>query len=341
MEYRTLTEIEKKALVLVRRGQCLSRADLARSLHVSRPTASLVVEKLMDAQALYESGPGKSSRGKAPTLLVPAAGFQYTIGLDLGYSRQLAGVLLDGGNRILRKMETAFENTSLEDIRKQSMLVIEQLSGKYPVSGIGIALPGIMDPGTGRVIRSINPLFISCDLQKLFARWTQLPVVVENRSRAAVLAEAFGGAADQEKNFMLCSLGKSIGAAFWLNGAIFQGSHGAAGEIRCIRLPDGRTLEDALSFENVSSYSEDELVSLCAGGLRQPAELMDLELVVLAGRFTDFGAGFMKKLTRELSISRKCRLTFSSYGRFSASRGIAMSMAEKFPAGPLPVIPEK
>ena len=325
----SLTEMEQDALTLVRRGRCCSRAELSRKMGISRPTASLLVERLLELRCLRESGRGKAPRGKSPTLLTPVPEYQYTLGLDLGYTERLAGVLVDGEYRIVRRAEAKFDNSSLESIRSRSASLLEKLAGKSEITGLGIALPGILDPRTNRVLRSIVPLFARYDMQALFTEWTGLPAVVENRSRSAAFSEAFGGAADSQNNFVLVSLGKSIGAAFWLNGSVFTGSFGAAGEIRSLRLGDGRTLEEALSLACVQNYSEEELVSICAEGLHQLTELMDLDRLVLAGRFTDFGPIFRKKLTAKLNVYRKCRIVFSGYGRFSAARGAAMSMCEK------------
>jgi len=328
--HRTLTELERKALTLIRREEGLSRAELSRALAVSRPTASLLAEKLLQKQAICETGRGKIRRGKSPVLLGAVPSYQYTVGLDLGYTKDMVGVLLSGTYQIVRKAQAEFNSGSPDDIARKAGEMVRQLSGGYAVEGIGVALSGIVEPGTGKVLRSVNPVFSSCDMGNRISQQTKRPVIVENRSRAAAFSEAFGGAATRQDHFTLISLGKSIGATFWLKGEILQGSGGAAGEIRSLRLADGRTLEEALSFDAADRCSEEERVSLCAEGLYQLAEIMDLDFFVLTGRFTDFGAVFPKELTRKLSLFRPCRAVFSDYGKFSAARGASMAAAEHF-----------
>ena len=316
---------EKEALILIRRGTIRSRAELARTLNVSRPTASVIVDSLLKNSLICEAGRGRSTGGKAPTLLSILPETNHMLGLDLGYKSMLSAVLIDGSGKIIRKNEYGFNPASLEDIGEKSFTAMQELSGSLTVKGVGVALSGIVEKNSGKVLKSINPLFTGNKIKEYLSRKFTLPVLVENRSRMAAYSEAYGGAADQEKDFALISLGRSIGAAFWLNGQLFTGQS----EIRNLRLKKKKTFEEALSPSSTVSSSPEEIISCCADGLGQLLEIMGMERIVLSGRFADMGKDFAFQLEKALSKEHICKVDMAKFGRFSAARGAAFLQGER------------
>ena len=307
---------EKEALILIRRGSIRSRAELARTLRISRPTASVIVDSLLKNSFIREAGRGRSTGGKAPTLLSVREEINHILGLDLGYKSRLSAVLLDGTGTVLRKKEYEFDPNSLEDIGEKSYTAMQELAGSLTVNGAGVALSGIVEKNTGKVLKSINPLFTGYKIKEVLSEKLDLPVFVENRSRMA---------ADQEKDFALISLGRSIGAAFWLNGQLFTGQS----EIRNLRLKKKKTFEEALALSGTSCDATGEIISCCADGLGQLLEIMGMERIVLAGRFADMGKDFASQLEKELNKEHICKVTIAKFGRFSAARGAAFLQGEK------------
>lgn len=324
-----LTEKERLALLHVRRGYTNSRAGVSRCLKISRPTASIIIEKLIGLGAIREVGLGKSSRGKSPMILSAVEGFQYTIGLDLSYSHQLVGVLLDGRNQIVKTAELEYDNTSLESIHEKSLEMIETLSRRHTVVGLGVAVTGSVNPMNCEITQSVNPVFASNPLWSLLGQWTHLPVRVVNHPRSALFSEVVGGVGHMQKNAILFSLGETLGNAFAGDGVLFLGVKGNAGELKGVRLSDGRTLVQALEKEPLSNYSEDELVAICADGFGQVMDILDLRFCILSGGFTELGKGFLKKLNAALSKETECCVRFSQYGKFTAARGCALHVAER------------
>lgn len=316
---------EKEALILIRRGTIRSRAELSRTLNVSRPTASVIVDSLLKNSLICEAGRGRSTGGKAPTLLSILPETNHVLGLDLGYKSMLSAVLIDGSGKIIRKKEYEFDPASLEDIGEKSFTAMQELSSSYAVNGVGVALSGIVEKNTGKVLKSINPLFTGNKIKEYLSGKFSLPVLVENRSRMAAYSEAYGGAADQEKDFALISLGRSIGAAFWLNGQLFTGQS----EIRNLRLKKKKTFEEALSPSSTGASSPEEIVSCCADGLGQLLEIMGMERIVLSGRFADMGKDFASQLEKALNKEHICKVDMAKFGRFSAARGAAFLQGEK------------
>lgn len=321
-----MNNAEKEALILIRRGSIRSRAELSRALGISRPTASVIVDSLLKKSLIKEAGRGRSTGGKAPTLLTLLPETNYILGLDLGYKGLLSAVLIDGKGTIIRKKEYDFDPVSLEDIGEMTFAAFRDLSCSFPVKGVGVALSGIVEKGTGRVLKSINPLFTGTRIKELLSALFTLPVLVENRSRMAAYSEAYGGAADQEKDFALISLGRSIGAAFWLNGQLFTGQS----EIRNLRMKGQMTFEEALSPAYTVRAKEEEIISYCADGLGQLLEIMGMERIVLSGRFADLGKDFASHLEKALNREEHiCKVGMAKFGRYSAARGAAFLQGEK------------
>lgn len=328
-----MTHLEIQALIAIRRGTAHSRADLARRLNVSRPTASTVVSGLLSRGLIEETGRGVSSGGKAPTLLAVCGGGTYFIGVDLGYSDRISAVLTDLRGRILRRTEQRFiPSTPMETTEKVAELASE-LTSELPdgtvLHGAAVALSGIVEWNTGRVLRSINPAFVGDSLRRELEVRLNLPVLVENRARMAAVSEAFGGIAEGEENFALISLGKSIGSAFHLNRELYAGHHSMSGELRQLRLSNGMTMEEAMSPAEVGAADPEKTLQRCAEGLGQFLSILDLDLLVLSGRFADFGASFPVRLEEELKKNDfDCRIRAARFGRFSAARGSAFRLGE-------------
>ena len=121
-----------------------------------------------------------------------------------------------------------------------------------------------------------------------------------------------------------------IDSALCLNGRIFTGTHGLAGDLR--RLPvvayDGKTwctLNEALASEKIKSMgaNPEQVAAVCARGLRHVLSILDPGMIVLSGRFSDFGDGFSAFLERNLA-GYGCRVKLALYGRFTSSRGAAL-----------------
>jgi len=99
------------------------------------------------------------------------------------------------------------------------------------ISGIGICAPGPLDPRTGVIINPPNlPGWRNFPLASLISKSYRLPVRVDNDGNAAALAEAIWGAGRGCRNIFCATIGTGIGAGIVLDGRIYHGRTGAAGE---------------------------------------------------------------------------------------------------------------
>jgi predicted NBD/HSP70 family sugar kinase len=106
--------------------------------------------------------------------------------------------------------------------------------------GVGIAFPALMNYKAGIVKRSVN-LGIKWNdfpIKSVLEKELELPVFVENNSKAAALAERWFGNGTNSRDLIYINLGEGISAGIILNDQILQGSHGYAGQIGHIVLTE-------------------------------------------------------------------------------------------------------
>ena len=167
------------------------------------------------------------------------------IGIDLGGTGIKAGVVNDKGE-ILSKAScpTLPERGYAAVIRDMASLAIQVArdSGHEigDMEAIGVGLPGIMDPRTGRIPFCTNLGWHDVPLVEEMAKYVDVPVFVDNDATVAGLAESVAGVSAGCENSVFVTLGTGVGGGVVLGGKVFSGSHGVATEIgHMITVVDG------------------------------------------------------------------------------------------------------
>jgi glucokinase len=102
---------------------------------------------------------------------------------------------------------------------------------KNPLVGIGIGVPGVCDEQRETVVYSERLNWKMVPLVEMIRKHVDLDVYVENRANAAALGERWLGAGQETENFIFIHIGSGIKAGIILNGELYIGGNGAAGEI--------------------------------------------------------------------------------------------------------------
>lgn len=230
-----LVKRENKAIVLhlIMNHFPISRADVAQKSGLNKGTVSSLVAELLEEQLIYESGPGESSGGRRPVMLLFNQGAGYSIGLDLGVN-YILGVLTDlQGNIVLDKNEK-YKNLSFEDtldrVKKMiSFLIQAAPPSPYGVVGIGIGAPGIVNK-EGDILLAPNlgwkNVSLTAELEKEF----NIPVIVENEANAGAYGEKKFGLGQPFDNLIYISAGIGIGTGIIINSELYKGINGYSGE---------------------------------------------------------------------------------------------------------------
>ena len=160
----------------------------------------------------------------------------FYIGIDLGGTGIKAGVVDENGNIILKdSCPTGAERGYGAVIQDMAMLAIDvtKRSGHRmdEIKAIGIGLPGVMDPRTGRVPFCTNLAWHDVPIIEEMAKYTDRPVFVDNDATVAGLAESVAGVSAGCQSSVFVTLGTGVGGGVVIGGKVFSGSHGVASEI--------------------------------------------------------------------------------------------------------------
>lgn len=219
-----------RALALIRQHPGISRAELARALHLTKSSVSDAVQNLLRVGLVYEGGQGHiTTSGRKPRQLVFARDFGQIIAIDLGGTTLRAAVAdLDG--TILARTQDTIDRWHLED--QLADTVAKMLAHKRaarPVA-IGIGVAGTVDRTGGTVLDAPALERSSWNIMGCLRTVTSLPVALDNDVNLAALGEQWRGAARGHRNVVCLSIGTGIGAGLIIDGYLYRGARGLAGE---------------------------------------------------------------------------------------------------------------
>jgi glucokinase len=156
------------------------------------------------------------------------------IGIDLG-GTTVKGALVSATGEILHEIRVDSEQKNSERLFNQIVEAVNSLRSDARAGGqvraIGIGLPGLVNRKTGRIEVMTNlPGLSEIDVIAELSRETGLAVALDNDANAAAYAELQAGAARGRKDVFFVTLGTGIGAGLVINGHIYRGAMGFAGE---------------------------------------------------------------------------------------------------------------
>lgn len=158
------------------------------------------------------------------------------IGIDVGGTNITAG-LIDENNQVIAREKTDTEaDKGLEHVVSRIAAMVQALlsdnksKGKQVV-GIGLGIPGAVDVEAGTVIEAVNLRWNDVNIVKLVQNELKLPVTLDNDVNVGTWGSYVGGAGKGASALMGIFVGTGIGAGLVLNGQLYQGPFGTAGEI--------------------------------------------------------------------------------------------------------------
>jgi glucokinase-like ROK family protein len=214
----------------------LSRAQLAKLTYLNKSTVSSLTEELLDRGLIREAGLDNSGAGRPAILLEvnPQAGHIIGLQVDVGF---ILVLLTDfAGDIIWRSMQETDPLGRQEETLAQALdlvdeaIAINQSHGKR-LFGLGLTLPGMVDVEKACLVFSPNLQWRNVPMGPVFQDHTGLPFFVENDANAAALGEHYFGIARRVQNFVFIVAGVGVGGGLFLNGSLYRGAGGLAGEI--------------------------------------------------------------------------------------------------------------
>jgi glucokinase len=183
------------------------------------------------------------------------------IGVDIGGTNIRAGIELGGA--ITRQNKVLLENKeSLSSTLSQLMDVIRPLT-KYPVKGIGIGVPSVVNVDEGIVYNVMNiPSWQEVALREIVEREFNLPVFINNDVNCFILGEHRFGLAQKYKSVVGMAIGTGLGSGIIIDNNLYSGNNCGAGEIGMLPYKDSilenyvcnRFFEDLLQMDAYTAH---------------------------------------------------------------------------------------
>lgn len=227
---------ENKKLVLntIRNKSPISRTDIANITGLNKGTVSSLVSELIDEKLISETGPGKSSGGRRPVMMLFNKNSGYSIGINLDVN-YILGVLTDLDGNVIEEDAIKLSDTKFQVVKEKLFKMIDSLIASAPPSPYGIIGIGIGVPGTvnnrGMLLLAPNLKWKNIDLKDIIKQRYDLPVSIENEANAGAFGEKKFGLGTYKNNIIYVSVGIGIGVGLILNGELFKGYNGFSGEI--------------------------------------------------------------------------------------------------------------
>jgi predicted NBD/HSP70 family sugar kinase len=233
MNYRKILE------TIINEGS-ISRADLSKRLGLTKATISSQVQTLMDDGLIMETGSREIEKGRPPIMLTLNADFGHIISIDIGLSTinlMLANLL--GRRCYLKQIPWNGDAISLYGLLAyliNDIISFPKIKNQNKIVGIALGIHGIVNDND--ILFTPYYALAQIPLKQVLEDQFSIPVFLENEANLSVLGEktfAFGGT-----NLVNISIHSGIGLGLILNGQLYSGAEGFAGEFgHTIIVPNG------------------------------------------------------------------------------------------------------
>ncbi|HEX9199014.1 MAG TPA: ROK family protein [Acidobacteriaceae bacterium] len=227
-------------LELVRTRQPVSRADLARISGLQPSTISAIAEQLIEEKWVTEGAAAKRPRGRRPTLL-SLNGDMVILVADIRPNQAIAAVVDLNGRFLEREtLPLVADPERGVQVLIASMKRMQAIHADRSFEGIGLSLPGRVDPTKQTLILSPNLPWSGYDIKGAIEKEIPLHVEMDNAANACLLSELWFGRMDGIRDAVLVTISEGVGTAILANGYLVTGRAGLAGEFGHIPLdPSG------------------------------------------------------------------------------------------------------
>ncbi|SBT45786.1 ROK family protein [Micromonospora auratinigra] len=240
---RTGDPLHVRLLRLLRDEGAVSRAELGDRLQMPRPRLVAEVERLVGLGYVAEAGLAASRGGRRSTLVELNPRLRFAA-VDLGAS----SIDVEVVNGRLEPVAAYAEPADIRSGPKVTLQRVNELLHKARADGayerldaVGVGVPGPVSFRDGvPVSPPIMPGWDRFPVRELLTREHGCPSVVDNDVNIMAIGERHGGVAHSVDDFLFVKIGTGIGCGIYLNGEVYRGTDGCAGDIGHIQVdPNG------------------------------------------------------------------------------------------------------
>jgi predicted NBD/HSP70 family sugar kinase len=235
-----------KILETIRTAGMISRIEIARITALSQASVTGLTADLIRDGLIQEKQAGNYAGGRPPMLLALNPGGAFVIGVNLSIHR-ISVVILDLEATVIASHAQPLKPV-FHSVDQIAELIVTAVQGciweanftKEQISGVGIGIPGLVDADTG-VIRFLpNYDWQHADLKQRVQSRLQCPCYIDNSSNTLALAENWFGEGKGLDNFLVVSIENGVGLGVFIDGRLYRGHSGIAGEFGHLSIdPEG------------------------------------------------------------------------------------------------------
>ncbi|WP_423148574.1 ROK family protein [Rubrolithibacter danxiaensis] len=214
-------------------GNTLSCAELSNCINKSLPLTTKILNEQIKEGYVVETGYAPSTGGRRPIMYSLKEDVLYVISVAMDqFVTRIA--IMDVQNRFVKPVEIVELplSNNPESLTKLTEVIADAVEKwdipKDKIVGIGIGMPGFID-----IKKGINYSFLKTDgrsITEIIEKEVGLPVFIDNDSSLIALAESRFGVAHGKNNVMVINIGWGVGLGMLLDGKLFRGENGLAGE---------------------------------------------------------------------------------------------------------------
>jgi predicted NBD/HSP70 family sugar kinase len=214
----------------IRQLQPISRVNLARASGLQASTVSSIVEQLLKERWIREGEVMKTARGRRPTMLSLNDDLVILVA-DVRPARAAVAVI-DLNGRFLSHEIVPLPKDAQRGVEAIAVTMdrLRKRHNDKMFEGVGLSVPGRVDPKTNRLVLVPNMQWLNFDVSETLSRRLGLRVELENDANACLLSELWFGHIDGIHNTVLIAISEGVGAAVLAEGRLISGRNGLAGE---------------------------------------------------------------------------------------------------------------
>jgi predicted NBD/HSP70 family sugar kinase len=251
---------ERTVLEAIREQAPISRAEISRTVGISKPTVSLALQSLLAAGLVREAQPEPGRPNYGARFFEPVPDAALVLGLDFG-ARFLRGAVCNLLGEVRARQDAELAGADATRAIEMATDLAGRLTesgglGSDAIDGAVVGVPGVVASGGDRVtlaesIPGLEGLSVGSELERRLG----VRVRVENDVNLAALGEQWRGVARGVEDFVFLQIGTGLGAGVVLGGSLHRGRHGAAGEVD-YALGAGLERESDPCADALSAYAE-------------------------------------------------------------------------------------
>ena len=247
----------KKILQLIGKGQHLTKLDIAYTLKISIPTVTTNINDLKQDGIIEEVDSDIYTGGRKPKIIKLIPNARISIGMSISKYKVVV-VFTNLLEETLLIKEHECERGELDEYIAQGKLLIkegmEQLNiGQESILGVGISIPGTINQKLG-MIEQTNMGYKEISLEHIYDLFDST-VYIENEANLSLLAEKSLGKHEDTNNLLYIGINEGLGGGIFVNGDLFTGTSGRAGEFGRMHFVDSKTGEKHKVEDKISTRS--------------------------------------------------------------------------------------